>query len=113
MNQPEQITHRVAGYPIRATYHGERDTAAATWLLVHGMVESDEVWAPLLSALPAGVQAVTLELPWCGKHDALLGIRMAPEDWIAAALDVHGLAPDGIAGHSFGANSVLQYLDTH
>lgn len=103
----------VAGYPIRATWHGTLAQPSATWLLVHGMVETDEVWRPLLNALPHGIRAITLELPWSGSHDALWGLKMAPEEWIIAALDAHGVVPDAIAGHSFGANAVLQMLEQH
>ena len=100
----------VAGYPLRASWHGTLEHPRATWLLVHGMVENDEVWRPVLGALPEGICAVTLELPWSGARDALWGLTMAPEAWIGAALDAHGIVPDAIAAHSFGANAVLQML---
>ncbi|MDC8758948.1 alpha/beta fold hydrolase [Janthinobacterium fluminis] len=108
-----QVTREVAGYPIRATYHGECAQPRATWLFVHGMVESDDVWASVPPLLPPGVVAVTLELPWSGRLDALWGLSMAPEQWLHAALEAHGIAPDGIVAHSFGANVVLQYLERH
>jgi pimeloyl-ACP methyl ester carboxylesterase len=100
----------VAGYPIRASWYGTLEQPDATWLLVHGMVETDEVWRPVLDALPEGICAVTLEMPWSGTRDSLWGLKMAPEAWILAALDAHGVVPDAIAGHSFGANAVLQML---
>lgn len=100
----------VAGYPIRATWHGTQVRPAATWLLVHGMVETDAVWRPVLDALPDGIRAISLELPWSGTRDSLWGLQMAPEAWILAALDAHGVVPDAIAAHSFGANAVLQMV---
>ncbi|MFP5393239.1 MAG: alpha/beta fold hydrolase, partial [Gammaproteobacteria bacterium] len=104
MTTERSAVQTVAGYPVRATWHGEPDGDATTWLLVHGMVENDEVWQPVIAALPEGVRAVTLELPWSGARDGLWGLEMAPEEWIHAALDAHRIVPDAIAGHSFGAN---------
>lgn len=113
VSAPRQVTRHVADFPIRATYHGQLHNPRCTWLFVHGMVEGEEVWAPVLPHIGLEEQVITLEMPWSGKYGGLWGLKMPPEEWLRLALKVHEIKPDAIAGHSFGANSCLQYLDKY
>ena len=106
----KSITHRLQGFDITAHFHGPASPAAPLLVMVHGMMEPGEVWAPALEALAKRYRCVVLDLPWNGQQGGLWGQDIRPEAWLGLALERFGLAPDGWFAHSFGASVLLAWF---
>jgi pimeloyl-ACP methyl ester carboxylesterase len=96
----------IAGYAVQASLlqEGSGDTPPVA-VLVHGMVDSSESWAPLLGALP-GWCVWALDLPWSGTQGPAWPGVMPTDAWLEACLALCP-APDLIVAHSYGATAVL------
>ncbi len=96
----------IGGYAVQASLlQPGRSAASPTAVLVHGMVDSSEGWAPLLDAL-SGWSVWALDLPWSGAQGPGWPGVMLTEQWLEAALALCP-APDLTIAHSFGATAVL------
>jgi len=101
----------LSGYTLQARIQGP--VGAPLAVLVHGMMESTNAWAPLLPRLATRYRCVVLDLPWNGMQSGLWGRVLPPEQWLHAALERFQLCPDVWVAHSFGANTVLTLLARH
>lgn len=84
-------------------------------VLVHGITESAEMWAPLVADLAADHRVVALDLRGHGRSS-----RAQPYDTVTFATDVHelldGLGIGGeavLVGHSLGGVVVTAYAALH
>lgn len=103
-------TRALHGYTLSAQHHDCPVRDAPQVVMVHGMMESAQVWRPLLRALGNSYRCVTLELPWNGLQGAFWGHCMGPEAWLQTALTSFELKPDAWIAHSFGASTVLSLI---
>jgi len=98
----------IAGYMVHASrLRPGTGSAPPTAVLVHGMVDSSQSWAPLLDALQ-GWSVWALDLPWSGTQGPAWPAVMPAEGWLEAGLALCP-APDLVVAHSFGAMAVLAY----
>ena len=86
-------------------------------LFVHGNVSSGLVWQRQLAALPEGRRGLAVVLRGYGDSetlsiDATRGLRDWSED-LRALVEVLGLGPISLVGHSLGGGVVLQYAIDH
>lgn len=102
-------TRRIRGFEVAAHVYGPAGDAPVV-VLVHGMMESAEVWGSLVARLCDRHRCVVLELPWNGQQGGFWGEILRPEEWLREALDAFGLQPDAWVAHSFGASTVLALL---
>jgi pimeloyl-ACP methyl ester carboxylesterase len=96
--------HRLSGPAFRA----DAPLAAVT---VHGLVESQDVWHPIVDDLAHRLHGgFGLSLPWHGKAGCLWGLEAQPEEWLSLCWDTLPAGPKIVLAHSFGANALLGLL---
>ncbi len=72
-------------------------------VLLHGFPHDRTLWAPQLSAAPAGARLIALDLPGFGESEsAAVPSLDAWADWVIAALDEIGVERAVFAGLSMG-----------
>ncbi|MBC2875748.1 MULTISPECIES: serine aminopeptidase domain-containing protein [Streptomyces] len=77
----------------------------------HGMEDAWSIWGGLTGRLE-GFTPYALRLPWRGGNAYRWREEATPGEWLRRALALVPEAPEVLLGHSFGANSVLDYLAT-
>ena len=96
------------GARIAFAEHG--NAASPALVLVHGITESREAWAPVVPALAEHWRVVAVDLRGHGESE-----RRAPYDPVTLASDVHavvgalGLEAPLVVGHSLGGVVVSAY----
>jgi pimeloyl-ACP methyl ester carboxylesterase len=103
-----KITHRIHGYEVTARHYGPPD--APVVVLVHGMMESAQVWRPVVARLKGRYRCVMLDMPWNGHQGNLWGQDVRSEAWLEATLTAFNIQPDAWVAHSFGATTLLALL---
>lgn len=103
-------SQRIHGFELKAHHTGALDGDAPLVVLVHGMAEPADVWAPVVTQLADQCHCVALDLPWNGQQGGFWGQAASPEAWLAMALHTFGLQPDAWVAHSFGASALLAFL---
>lgn len=88
------------------------NTPEPTAWFVHGMLEDERSWAPLQRALPR-FRAAAPRLPWSALGDPYWCLDRPSVDWLRALDDTTRPPPDLVVGHSFGCNTLLEYLCEH
>ncbi|MER7274965.1 alpha/beta hydrolase [Dactylosporangium sp. NPDC000244] len=78
------------------------------FVLVHGLDDTPDSWAPLTAALEG--EAITLELPWRAGADVRWRRDGTAGAWLRRRLRALGTPYDVLIGHSLGANAVLDVL---
>lgn len=78
--------------------------------LVHGLEETSDVWAELVSRLSANAEVHGLSLPWGGQHAQAWAWECEPRQWIASVMALLPEPPSVLIAHSFGANALLEHL---
>jgi len=99
---------RIGGYAI--DFHACGPADAPQVVFVHGMMESVDVWHPLVQQLSARYRCIALAMPWNGQQDGLWGSVLAPEQWLAEGVRRFGIQPDAWIAHSFGASTLVSLL---
>jgi len=82
---------------------------------LHGLRENIQCWDRVVALLPDDVDAWVLGLPWDGAHGDEWALERAPGVWVERALALlpaRSAAPTLLVAHSFGANVLLDHLDT-
>jgi pimeloyl-ACP methyl ester carboxylesterase len=78
------------------------------FVLVHGLDDTPDSWAPLTAALDG--EAITLELPWRAGADLRWRREGTAGAWLRRRLRGLDTGYDVLVGHSLGANAVLDVL---
>lgn len=86
-------------------------TPATPLLFVHGLGGTPDVWRGVIEPLGPFAHVVNPELPWSGLQGRGWSATPAAE-WIRRAL-IDLPRPACVVAHSFGANAVLEYLNTY
>jgi pimeloyl-ACP methyl ester carboxylesterase len=115
MPLPEQgFWTRVAGDSI----HGDSLTVYAAgaeglpaMLFLHGLEDSYLSWEPLARQLCDRFRCYAVDLPWRPGGNFEWRVRSTSADWVDAVLGVLPEPATIITAHSFGANSVLRWLE--
>ncbi|MFP7760230.1 alpha/beta fold hydrolase [Marisediminicola sp. LYQ134] len=95
---------------MSAAVHSTRTGSGAPLVLVHGLGSSSANWAPVLGALAAHREVVTLDLPGFGASAPLAGpVTIATlTDALQRFLTEEGLDDADVVGSSMGARMVLE-----
>ena len=74
-------------------------------LLIHGVGMRAEAWAPQIAGLAATAHVIAVDMPGHGDSDPLPGTPALPDyvAWAARVIQVLGLGPVSVAGHSMGS----------
>lgn len=107
----------MAGFagPAPVTAHQVRRAVrepAARIGFLHGLRENVRCWDQVVALLPDDIDAWVFGLPWDGAQGDEWALEREPGVWVQRALR---LVPDELTvlvAHSFGANVLLDYLDT-
>jgi len=100
------------------SYKGNRihysDTGkGAVIVLLHGYLESSEIWNGFASKLSAGFRVISPDLPGCGLSDVYGSVHTM--EFLATAIkeliDSLGITKVFIAGHSLGGYVTLAFLE--
>jgi pimeloyl-ACP methyl ester carboxylesterase len=79
-------------------------------VLVHGMEDGPDSWAPLAGLLGRQWRTRALDLPWRAGNGYRWRRRGSPGSLLAQELAALGEPAAVLIGHSFGANAVLELL---
>lgn len=108
-----QAERVVAGCTLRVYEANASAAARPTVAFVHGLGESWDVWQYSRRWLGDEFRLACLELPWSGREmQRWQGIK-SPREWLHEALELLAAPPNVLIGHSFGANTMLEYLQQH
>ena len=103
------LSASVDGYRVSARLHSEKGSGPVV-VLVHGMMESGEIWHELIRRLKPAYCCIELNLPWDGYQGGRWGIVRTPEAWLGVVWQRLGLNPDAVIAHSFGASALVGLL---
>ncbi len=81
--------------------------------LVHGMEEGWDVWLPAGCQLSDRFRTLCVDLPWHGRNGYQWGYERSAAEWLHEALQLMPTPPVALIAHSFGANTVLDYLQRY
>ncbi len=102
-----------AGTPVR---YADAGKGTQTVLLLHGYLESIEVWDDFASALGKDYRVLRVDLPGHGFSDwggrEVIGIDYMA-DTVAAVLDIAGVEKCTVVGHSMGGYVALSLAANH
>ncbi|MFB7620215.1 alpha/beta fold hydrolase [Kitasatospora sp. NPDC056181] len=99
----------VRGEQVRVMHRPER-AAGIPVLLMHGLEESWQSWLPVTERLPERYCPLLADLPWRANGDYSWSETLPPSGWLAEVVRALPRTPQALVGHSFGSNTVLEYL---
>jgi len=85
----------------------------ASIAMLHGMEGKWDAWEYLFSHIDPEFQIFSLELPWAGQQNHRWGLNASVHEWVKLGLETIPTDISIIIAHSFGANAVLEYLNTY
>jgi pimeloyl-ACP methyl ester carboxylesterase len=78
--------------------------------LVHGMDDRWTSWSALAEHLPGAWRLVAFDMPWSTAAEHMWRREATAGEWVKRALAGIGPPVSAVAGHSFGANALLEAL---
>ncbi|MBC2875742.1 MULTISPECIES: alpha/beta fold hydrolase [Streptomyces] len=99
----------INGEPLRVMHHPDH-TRGIPILLTHGLEEVWQSWLPLAERLAPRYRLLPVDLPWRANGDYSWSETLPPSRWLAEAVGMLPFAPSALIGHSFGSNTILEYL---
>jgi pimeloyl-ACP methyl ester carboxylesterase len=85
-----------------------------TFVLLHGLTFDRRMWEPVQAALPAGVEALALDLPGHGATPSLPERGLEPvADWVHQAVTAAGIEAPIVVGHSIAGPIATIYAFEH
>ncbi len=105
--------HQLDGQTLRMFEWARPSLPAPALAMVHGLEEGWDVWLDLCLRLSDRFNLFSLDLPWSGRRGYRWGHRRSPADWLHQILQAMPIPPEALVAHSFGANTVLEYLQQY
>lgn len=95
--------------PDAPKVHPLNEGTGPVLVFAHGLEDHWRTWTAVAKELPQW-RVLSIDLPWRAGNDYRWRFAGSPADWIAAALDSVDDPAPVLAGHSFGANALLELL---
>lgn len=103
----------IDGQTLQVYQWPDTPSQAPAIAMIHGLEEGSDIWLGLCQALADQFRPFGLELPWHGRDGYRWGHVRPATEWLDQALDLMPVSPAILVAHSFGANTVLEYLQYH
>lgn len=105
----ESLTRAVLRIPFRLNvrYHHIVSPTAPTYVFIHGLADTGEIWKPILGNLPHGCNYIVVDLLGHGKSPRssakVYSSEYQARNVIATCLALGCIGPYVFVGHSFGS----------